>query len=108
MHLINPVKPTTTSASMLLTLACQESVVSATAPADASTNRYLNNLYKVPRSEAARLTDKHLNMAYDWLSSLRRPSGIPDHMFELTICYTSGFIVTNGTLWKRDPQGAHK
>ena len=108
MHLINPTKPATTSVSMLLTLACQESIVSAPAPTNVGTNRYLNTPYKVPRSEAARLVDKRLNMAYNWLSSLRHPSGILDHMFELTIHYAGGFFVTNGTLWKRDPQGAHK
>ena len=108
MHLMNPVKPATMSASMLLTLVCQESVVFAPMPTNTSINCYLDILYKAPRSKAAHLVNKHLNMAYDWLSSLWRPSGISDHIFELTICYAGGFFVTNGMLWKHDLQGAHK
>ena len=108
MHLINPVKPATTSASMLLTFMHQEFTAAAPAPFDASADRYLDIPYKVPRSKAAHLTDKRLTMAYNWLNSLRHPSSILDHMFELTLRYSGGFFVTNGMLWKHDQQGAHK
>jgi hypothetical protein len=64
--------------------------------------------HSVPCTDAAIATDKHLEMAHDWLNSLERPVNTSDHEVSLAIRYASGFFADSNVLWKCDPQGTHK
>jgi len=108
MHLLNPSTSAPTSVNMIRLFASQESVISHPDPTEAGADRYLDIPYTAPRSEAALLAEKRLALALEWLMSVRRPTGISDHEFSVTVRYSNDFFVLNGTLWKRDPQGAHK
>jgi hypothetical protein len=71
-------------------------------------NSYHDVPYIAPRSQAAELADQWLAMARKWLIAHKHPPNIPDHEYLITTRYATGFFVKNSTLWKRDPQGAHK
>jgi hypothetical protein len=107
LHLLNPSTPATHSTYLLYAFANEQATQ---LPSDITelTDDASTDTYTAPRTEAATLADRRLEMAHDWLISMERPDGITDHEFSLIIRYAANFFVSDGILWRRDPQGAHK
>ena len=108
LHLLNPATPAIFSMNLLCTFAAEHAMQLPSDISEAPENAASTDGYSAPRTEAALLADKRLEMAHDWLITMERPDDIDDHEFSLVIRYASGFFAHDGILWKRDPQGAHK
>jgi hypothetical protein len=107
-HMLNPAQPASDSAKLLCAFAMEQAGQQSEDNLESEREEPPLTYDAVPRSDAAILADKRLEMAHDWLSSLDQPEDISDHEFALVIRYASGFFFDNDVLWRRDPQGAHK
>jgi hypothetical protein len=63
---------------------------------------------EVPRSPSAIADDERLDMVAQWLQDLHRPPHLEDAKYTTFMRYCTEFFVDNGTLWRKDSQGAHK
>ena len=106
-HLLNPSTPATHSANLLYSFA-NEQATQLPSNIIELMDDMSTDTYAAPRTKAATLADRRLEKAHDWLISMERPDGITDHEFSLIIRYAANFFVSDGILWKRDPQGIHK
>jgi hypothetical protein len=103
LHLINPATPAPHTNDLLRRFSVEQTPDNSPEPEEAE-----DIAYTPPRTEAAKLADQRLKQAHDWLTTLERPPETEDHDYSLIIRYSANFFITNGVLWKRDPQGAHK
>ncbi len=108
MHLLNPPTPEAGSAKLLCAFVQEQTVQCPTNIMDSNREDNPLEYQQVPHMETAVQANKWLEMVHDWLNSFERPNDITDHEYVLVICYTTGFFLDNNTLWKCDPQGAHK
>ncbi len=108
MHLINPLQLRSDSTKLLCTYAQVQTALCFTNNIGPDQSETTLEYRQVPCTETAVLADKRLEMAHDWLISFERPDNITQHEYALIIHYASGFFTDTNTLWKCDPQGAHK
>jgi Integrase zinc binding domain len=107
-HLLNPLVPKSESAQLLCAFATEQASTAPHETTDSEREEPALGYHLVPHKDTAIATDKHLEMAHDWLNSLERPDKTPDHELLLVIHYAAGFFANSNILWKRNPQGAHK
>nr|GAT45999.1 DNA/RNA polymerase [Mycena chlorophos] len=62
----------------------------------------------VPRSDAARLADYRVDLVRIWHDHLEQPRDLSDIQYQTFVRYCMEFYLSEGRLWRKDPDGRHK
>ncbi|KAF8131782.1 hypothetical protein K438DRAFT_833385 [Mycena galopus ATCC 62051] len=62
----------------------------------------------VPRSDAARLANAHIDLVRVWHGNLQCPCNMSDKDYKSFVRYYMEFYLVHDQLWQNDPQSCHK
>jgi hypothetical protein len=103
MHMVNSDTIKTMSHDLIAILATDiADMPIAPTPDDSITYR------DIPQTESATQADQRIAQVQEWLTMLKRPTGLSDTEYALFMRYALRFFVKSGKLWRKDPQGFHR